>query len=852
MTTVHDERLREDLGGLAKAPVLLVGCDYDGTLSELVDDPDAAHPHREAFLALQKLAQVPNTHVAIVSGRSLESLAAATGSPEGILLVGSHGSEFDVGFAAALSEEAASLRDEGLALLHEVAASDPGYLVESKPAGAAFHYRLVDAERAVPAVAALSERLGARDGVHLRPGKMVLEFSVVPTDKGTAIEALRRRFGASAALYLGDDLTDEDAFATLHGPDVGIKVGPGETRAGHRVGGPGDVAQWLAHLSERREAEWLGASAVPIEAHSMLSDQRSLALVDPEGSIVWACAPRLDSPALFAELLGGPSAGAFRIRPTDASEGPAFQRYLDDCLVLETSWKSVRVLDYLDCSEKRTRRRAGRSDFVRVIEGEGEVEIEFAPRLDFGRMDTSLEIKELGLRVEGSLDPIVLAAPGVTWTLEQEGRHQTARAKVRLEAGTPLVLELRYGITRLDAPLSPEADRRHVTARHWSDWVSGLRLPPVSTSAVRRSALVLKGLCYGPTGAIAAAATTSLPETPGGVRNWDYRFSWLRDAAMTAEALLELGSANEAMQYLDWVLTVLDRSPSAECLRPLYTVTGHELGSEGEIAELSGYAGSRPVRVGNGAAQQVQLDVFGPIVDLVWGLIVRDSPVSTEHWRLVEQMAQAVEARWEEPDHGIWEIRKPRRHHVHSKVMCWMTADRTARIAPHFDESQAPRWQALADRIAAEILHRGYNEQRGAFTAAYDSDDLDAAALFVGLAGLIPGDDPRFQSTVRAIESELRDGPAVYRYRTDDGLPGEEGGLHICASWLVESYLLAGRRDDAEELFNAYASLAGPTGLLSEEYSPPLGLALGNHPQAYSHLGLVRNAVRLARTDRQS
>jgi GH15 family glucan-1,4-alpha-glucosidase len=332
------------------------------------------------------------------------------------------------------------------------------------------------------------------------------------------------------------------------------------------------------------------------------------------------------------------------------------------------------------------------------------------------------------------------------------------------------------------------------------------------------------------------------------VRNWDYRFVWLRDAALAVEALARLGSHHEAMQYLDWVLGVLDTLDGPERLRPLYTVTGQELSSEGELAELSGYAGSRPVRIGNAAAQQVQLDVFGPIANLVWTLALSGAPLSSEHAALVEALVSAVRLRWREPDHGIWEPRRPPRHNVHSKVMCWVTVDRAATLAQEVWAGPRTDWKELADTIKADVLAHGWKPERNAFTAAYDGDDLDAAALHVGLSGMLAPDDPRFVGTVEAVERELRDGPTVYRYRTEDGLPGPEGGFHLLASWLVDAYLMIGRRDDARALFDELVGLAGPTGLYSEQVDPATRRALGNHPQAYSHIGLVHNALNLAHT----
>jgi len=832
------DRLREG----ARAPVLLVASDYDGTLSPIVEDPDAAKPVRESIVALRALAAMPQTHVAVISGRALSDLARLTGEPEEVHLVGSHGSEFDPDFAARLSRATVALRERVASELEEIARRDEGFQIERKPASIAFHYRNVDRPEAERALRDIAAGPASFEGVFTKHGKEVVELGVVSTNKGQALDAIRGRVGASMTVFLGDDITDEDAFATLWGPDIGVKVGDGETCAAHRIADVNEVARLLAQLAEERGAWLAGSDAVPIERHSLLSDQRTVALVTPEARITWMCAARIDSPSVFAELLGGPTAGYFAVRP-EAAEPPLFQEYQGDSVVLRTKWRDMEVTDFLDCSDARAFRRAGRVDLVRVLRGTGKAIVDFAPRLDFGRTPTRIVVREEGLEIQGSIDPIVLRAPGVRFELHEDGMHQRAVGEVELDHGA-VFLELRYGTGDLKESVLSEGERRRQTESYWSRWADHLVLPRTHRAAVRSSALAIKALCHGPTGAIAAAGTTSLPEAIGGVRNWDYRFCWPRDAAMAAASLARLGSTGEANDFLDWILGVLDREGSPETLAPVYTVGGGELGPEGAISELAGYSGSRPVRVGNAASRQVQLDVFGPIVDLIWVLLERGAPLSGEHWRLVKAMVEAVEQRWREPDHGIWEVRTAPRQHVHSKVMCWLTLDRAERISERFLARTPDGVARLRDEIAADVLAHGVDSDMGVFRSHYDADgadgsELDAAVLHVGLAGLVPPTDDRFVRTVEAVNRELRSGPAVYRYRYEDGLPGREGAFNICTCWLIQALALIGRADEARELLDAYVGLAGPTGLMAEEYDPHERRALGNFPQVYSHVGLI-------------
>jgi trehalose-phosphatase len=836
------ERLRQ----AASAPVLLVASDYDGTLSPIVDRPEDARPLRESIVALHTLAEMPQTHVAIISGRSLSQLGEMTGLPDSVHLVGSHGSEFDPDFAARLTPVQTELVETLHKQLRAISAEFPGTTIEAKPASVAFHYRNADRASHDAAVARVESGPATLEGAVVKRGKMVIELAVTPVNKGHALERIRNRVGAAVAIFIGDDITDEDAFQTLRGPDVGIKVGEGESVAAFRVETVEDVARLLAELSELRE-EWLrGCEATPIEQLSFLSDNRTNALVTPDGNIVWFCAPRADSSSLFAYLLGADAGGWFSARPANPAAQPIEQRYVGDSLVLETRWRDFTVTDYLDASGGRPEQRAGRVDLIRVLEGQGDARVEFAPRLDFGRGRTTLNTIEDGLEVVDTHDQITLLSPGVSWEIERRGVNDVAVGKITLKPGRPITLELRYGAGPGAAAL-PESDRRAQTQRVWSSWAANLRLPEIAPELVRRSAITLKGLCYGPTGAILAAATTSLPEHVGGVRNWDYRYCWLRDGAMTASALVDLGSTSEAMRFVDWILDVLERVDSPERLHPLYTLVGNELGPEASLPELAGYKGSRPVRIGNAASGQVQLDVFGPVVDLVWRLNENGAPISSEHWRLVEAMLAAVTKRWSEPDHGIWEVRGPRRHHLFSRLQCWVAADRGAKLAERFLGRPRADWIALRDAIAAEFNEHAWSEKLGAFPAAFDLAEPDAAVLPVGLCGMLDPKDDRFVRTVKVIEKALRLGPTVYRYRYDDGLPGPEGGFHLCTSWLIQAYLAVGRADDARELFAQMIALVGPTGLLSEQYGPRTKRSLGNHPQAFSHLGLIEAAAALAR-----
>ncbi|XVV04255.1 trehalose-phosphatase [Actinosynnema sp. CA-248983] len=832
--------LRRAIVQLARTPRLLVACDYDGTLAPIVANPEDARPLPESVGALRSLAGLHETTTAVISGRALRDLATLSRLPSEVHLVGSHGSEFDVGFVHALDAEAKSLHRRLETALETIVEGHEGVSLEVKPASIAVHVRRAEQAVGDRVLDAVRGGPSTWDGVQVTEGKAVIELAVVQTDKGHALDVLRHRVSATASIFVGDDVTDEKAFARLSGPDVGIKVGDGESLAEYRIDDTVDVATVLAFLFEERR-NWLhGDQAVPIERLTMLANERSVALLTPDARLNWLCHPEPDSAAVFADLLGGPAAGHFSIKPEHGSL-PLGQRYIPGTMIVETRWSRLLVTDYLDHDLA-----SHRTDLVRRISGSTNAVITFAPRPEFGQVPVRLLRERDGLRVVGTSDPMVLRSPGVDWQITSDGIQETATAVVRPREGAPVLLELRCGTDDLSEATLGEAERRARAGSFWSDWAATLKLPPVETDLVLRSALTLKGLVHHDTGAIMAAATTSLPEELGGIRNWDYRYCWLRDAALTAQALVSLGSLGEAESFLGWVHGVLATLPGPERLHPLYTLQGTMLGAEAVIDTLPGYAGSRPVRVGNLANQQVQLDVFGPVVDLVVQLAAARGSLTDQDWRMVQAMAEAVARRWHEPDHGIWEERHAPRHHVYSKVMCWVTLDRAVSLGEAYGREIDPSWPVLRDTISNDVLKHGWSDEAQSFTTAYDGDDLDAASLHVGLTGLIDPTDDRFQATVTAIEAELRSGSTVYRYRRDDGLPGDEGGFHLCAAWMIESYLLTGRRTEAEELFAQMVDAAGPTGLLPEEYDPIAERSLGNHPQAYSHLGLIRCAQLLA------
>lgn len=841
-TSGIDAELRLQIRKLARTENLLVASDFDGTLAPIVKDPTAARALPGTNLILRALAHLNHTSVALLSGRALRDLAAMTRLPQEIILVGSHGAEHELGAASNLGQELFQLRQKLTEQCRKTVASAPGAEVEYKPAGVAVHVRNAspaDGERVLTELHAVYD---SDTRIHMLDGKAVLELSVVNTNKGKALEKVRADAQATGTIFIGDDVTDETAFAVLGESDLGIKVGDGDSLASQRVEDPAAVLSVLAALVEERRA-WLdGAGSIPIEDHTLLADGTDLALLTPNGSIAWLCHPNPDAPAIFAGLLGDDEAGHLSIEPIRNGR-PLDQAYQGATMIVTTEWSGVSVTDYLDTSMRDVPGMEQELRLLRVISGTKPVTITFAPRPQFGAVPVRLEPCAEGIRVNNVPDPLVLVAPGLDWDISYMGAHPTARATIDPSQGD-FVVELRAGTEDMSPSMLAEEQRRDNTREYWNQFAGKLFQPKLKTWAVIRSALTLKALCHTPTGGVLAAATTSLPEWIGGIRNWDYRYCWLRDAAMTVEALALLGSTSEADSFIEWLQEIFAHAAGPDRVHPLYALDGSQLGPEAVVEVLPGYAGSRPVRIGNAAQGQVQLDVFGPICSMIVTAARARGAVTPTDLTIVAECVEAVERRWQEPDHGIWEIRDEPRKHVHSRVMCWVAIVKAIELF-EMGGHEADQWYALADQIRADVIDNGWNAELGTFVSAYGRTDVDAACLAVITSGMIDGRDPRALGTIAAVEADLRDGPTVYRYRHDDGLPGTEGGMHVCTSWLIEAYIAGGKYETAEKLFRQMISCRGTTGLLSEMYSASDERGLGNHPQAYSHIGVIRTALML-------
>ncbi len=581
-----------------------------------------------------------------------------------------------------------------------------------------------------------------------------------------------------------------------------------------------------------------------IEDYGLIGDTQTAALVGRDGSIDWLCLPHFDSGACFSALLGDARDGRWLIQPAQAPRTIA-RRYRADTLILETEFHSdagdVRLIDFMTP-------RSGEPDLIRIVEGiRGEVtmRMELVIRFDYGSVVPWVRTMDGHLRAIGGPDALSL------WTdIQTHGEGLTTRAEFRVRAGERVPFLMMWHPSQVSSPAPFDTTRAlEDTQRWWEDWCGRCTYTGAWREQVLRSLITLKALTFAPTGGMVAAPTTSLPERIGGVRNWDYRFCWLRDATFTLYALMIGGYTDEAAAWRNWLLRAVAGDPSS--LQIMYGMRGERRLPELELPWLAGYEQSRPVRVGNAAATQLQLDVYGEVMDALH--LTRRAGLASDPdaWNLQLALMGHLEQAWREPDEGIWEVRGPRRQFTHSKVMAWVAFDRAIKaVERHGAEGPVERWRSLRAQVHAEVCREGFDPRRQTFTQSYGSADLDASLLMIPLVGFLPADDPRVLGTVAAIERELMCNGLVRRYRPTpdvDGLPGGEGVFLACTFWLADNYALQGRRDDAVALFEHLLGLCNDLGLLSEEYDPEAARQLGNFPQAFSHVMLINTARNLVR-----
>ncbi|HEY7298588.1 MAG TPA: glycoside hydrolase family 15 protein [Xanthobacteraceae bacterium] len=580
-----------------------------------------------------------------------------------------------------------------------------------------------------------------------------------------------------------------------------------------------------------------------IEDYALIGDCEAAALVGRDGSIDWLCWPRFDSEACFATLLGSEEHGRWKIAPRDKT-ARVTRRYRGKSLILETRFETAdgaaTLVDFMPL-------RAHHSSIVRLVTGErGRIDMgmELILRFGYGAVVPWVTRLEDGtLRAIAGPDMVLLRT-----TVQLAGQNLTTVSDFQVTAGEAVPFVLTYAPSHLRAPAAPDVQAAlEDTESEWEDWSGRCRPAGHCAGAVMRSLITLKALTYSPTGGIVAAPTTSLPERLGGVRNWDYRFCWLRDATLTLLALMNAGYAEEARTWRDWLLRAVAGSPDQ--LQIMYGIAGERRLTEWEVSWLPGYEGSRPVRIGNAAHGQLQLDVFGEVMDALHHARCQGLAASESGWDVQREFLRRLEEIWRQPDEGIWEVRGDRQHFTYSKVMAWVAFERSSRSANKFGlDGPVERWRKIAAEIHAEVCAHGFDSQLGSFVQAYGSKQLDASLLLLPCVGFLPCSDPRIAGTVKAIEQRLLVDGFVMRYDTDrvhDGLPAGEGAFLACSFWLVDVYVLQGRFDEARQLFDRLQALGNDVGLFSEEYDFHAGRMIGNFPQAFTHVALVNSAFNL-------
>ena len=589
---------------------------------------------------------------------------------------------------------------------------------------------------------------------------------------------------------------------------------------------------------------------LPIEDYGLIGDLHTAALVGRDCSIDWLCLPRFDSAACFAKLLGDDGDGCWRIAPRGSTQA-THRHYRGESLVLESEFVTddgtVRVIDCMPIRQEHP-------EVVRLVEGvRGRVimEMDLTMRFGYGQIVPWVRNVDGTLRAIAGPDGLSLWTPVPCF-----GRDFSTVAEFTVAEGQRVPFSLTWFPANEEAPRPIDAGFAiEDTELWWTEWASQCTYQGDYREAVIRSLVTLKALTYAPTGGIVAAATTSLPETLGGGRNWDYRFCWLRDATLTLESLMRGGFYEEAMAWRNWLLRASAGDPSQ--LQIMYGVAGERRLDEWEVAWLSGYESSTPVRIGNAAAGQFQLDVYGEVMSALYESAQR-CETGDGSWEFQLALMDFLEDGWREPDDGIWEVRGPRRHFTHSKVMAWVAFDRAIKTAEEFGfEGPVDRWKELRKEIHDQVCDLGFNTAKGSFTQYYGSDDLDASLLMIPLFGFLPAHDPRMRGTIEAIERELIEGGFVLRYRTKDtgdvdGLTGREGAFLACSFWLADCLWLLDREQDAQQLLDRLISLRNDLGLLSEEYDAVEGRLVGNFPQAFSHVSLVNSASKIAGEEKPS
>jgi GH15 family glucan-1,4-alpha-glucosidase len=587
----------------------------------------------------------------------------------------------------------------------------------------------------------------------------------------------------------------------------------------------------------------------PISDYGLIGNMHCCALVSKDGSIDWCCLPRFDSPSTFAAILDDEKGGSFSIKPQ--GEFVSHQSYIPNTNVLKTTFKvdggSADVTDFIPCYIQRGNRLSRYDQIHRIVEctsGQIGLEVLFDPKMDYARTRTQVKLTPLGAVAQNGHEKIALSSNS-DFNIDN-GR---VTSDFTMKSGDKVNYVLSYGSARpMPFYVYKSEEKLTKTVAYWKNKAEDCKVDCDWSEAIVRSYLALHLLFYSPTGAIIAAPTTSLPEEIGGERNWDYRYSWLRDASLTLNAFVHLGHRDEGAAFMGWLLNVCDKCGAKTQI--LYDIDFHDPQEETSLDHLSGYRNSRPVRIGNGAYDQVQLDVFGEVLEAAYNYVNIGGYVSPKTWRLLESFVDAACDIWRQPDSGIWEVRGGPYHFTHSKMMCWVAADRGVKIAETLGyDGNVDKWKSTAGEIREDILSRGWNEDKKAFTQHYDTQALDASALLMPLFGFLPVSDEKMSSTIDRIIADLTVNGLVRRYdtsNTDDGLAGSEGAFLWCSFWLVRVLLRLGRRDEAKTLYERLVGYSNHLGLLSEMVDPSTGEMLGNFPQALTHLGIIVAGLELA------